>query len=554
MNKIIGEGTISLIGFLGAIVILLWGVRMIRKGAEKILLPHINTTSPVFQNKIYALIYGIFGAAILQSSTALVLIVSSIATKITIPLAVGLAFVLGADVGSALASQLFTFNIKSISPLLLLIGFMFQRTAKKEQKRQHIGQMLMGFGFILYALTSIGAFANTIKSSEILASVFFNVLVNDIALALFIAILLTWLAHSSLAIVLMTVELINSNVIPINVGITLVLGANIGACLPAYTDSIGLPIEARRLTFGNVIFRLCGGALVLPFISIIAQSIVFFPVTEGRFLTLFHLVFNIFVASVFMFFLKPIEKIICKVFREPEKISHKGVTTKFLRSEDIENPSLAITNLIKEVFRMSENIYIMIDRVYRSLLQEQSSDTDDLKELLKLEKQTNGLSKSITKYLQRTYAASLNEEQSFSTMLINAYCTDLEQVGDIVSNTLYESLQTKNKKHIKIPDSYRKEFESLFKSLQENIILSQEIFVRHNLDEAELLLQKKDVFKKTIVDNSLLHKQRRLKGEPESIAMSSIYLDIIHDLRRINAHITAVAYPVIERTDNALEL
>ena len=430
MGKIIGEGTISLLGFLGAIVILLWGVRMIRKGAEKILLPHINTASPVFKNKFYALLYGVLGAAVLQSSTALVLIVSSIATKISIPLMVGLAFVLGADVGSSLAAQLFSFNIKSLSPLLLLIGFLFQRATKKDKKGQYIGQMFMGFGFILYALTSIGSFANSIKSSEILNDVFFTVLVNDIALALFIAILLTWLAHSSLAIVLMTIELINSNVIPINVGITLVLGANIGACLPAYTDSIGLPIEARRLTFGNVIFRLCGGAVVLPFISIISQSINLFSISEGRFLSLFHLVFNVFVASVFMFFLKPVEKVVCRVFREPDKISYKGVQTKFLRSEDIENLSLALTNLVKEVFRMSENIYIMLDRVYRILLQDNSTDeADDLKELLKLETQTDGLYKSITKYLQRIYTGTLNDDQIFSAMLINSYCTDLEQVG-----------------------------------------------------------------------------------------------------------------------------
>ena len=78
-------------------------------------------------------------------------------------------------------------------------------------------------------------------------------------------------------------------------------------------------------------------------------------------------------------------------------------------------------------------------------------------------------------------------------------------------------MQNKSKKHIKIADSYKKEFESLFKDLQENVILSQEIFIRHNFDDAETLLQKKEIFKKTIIDNSLVYKQCVLKGEAKAL-------------------------------------
>ena len=544
MGTFIGNGTISLFGFLGAIIILLWGVHMVRKGAETLLLPYINISSPIFNNRLYALIAGIGGAALLQSSTALVLIISSIATKITIPLSIGLAFVLGADVGTALAVQLFTFNIKSIGPLLLLIGFLIIRTTKKKQITQNIGTILLGFGFILYALITISDISQSIRNSTILTEILSSILINDIALALLISILLTWLSHSSLAMVLLTVEMVSNHIIPLDLGISLVIGTNIGACLPAYIDSLGFPIEARRLILGNVIFRICGGIVAILFIRYISFFSVYLPFEPDRFLVVFHLVFNSLLALIFIFLLQPIEKLILKILPEPSHLSYKGIKTKFLSTDNISNVQLAITNLIKEVFRMSDYLYIMIDKTLRSL-----ENNTIMPEIKKTEKILDSLNRSITKYLQKIYAQTLSEKEILSTMIIHTYCTDLEQAGDIIDNILYDSLEEKHKKHIQIAPEYRKQIETLFETLKENIITSQEIFRTYDIDKSKILIERKKSFKKKIDKLSLSHKQKILEGTTESIAINNIYLDIIQSLRRVNAHISGIAFSMLEREE-----
>ena len=547
MNTFIGSGTISLLGFLGAVVILLWGVRMVRKGAEALILPHINTSSPIFNNRILALLAGIGGAALLQSSTAMVLIVSSIATKITIPLTIGLSFVLGAGVGTSLAAQLFTFSIKSLGPFLLLVGFLMLRATHKKNISQNIGRMLMGFGFILYALTTIGDISQSIRDSVILNEMLSSVLINDMALALLISILLTWMSHSSLAVILLTFELVGNQLVPLELGVALVLGTNIGACLPAYTGSLGLPVEARRLTLGNVVFRMFGGICFLVFMRYIIALANYLPLESQQFLAMLHLAFNTSIVVIFIFFLKPVEKFILKLLPEPLYLSHKDIKTKFLHTDDIHNTDLAITNLVKEVFRMSDHVYIMTDQALRAL-----DDSELLLGIKKTEKTLDSLHRSITKYLQKLYACSLDKQTTFSAMLIHAYCTDLEQIGDIIESSLYESLENKHKKHLQISLDYKKQIEQLFEILKENIVLSQEIFRGQDIEKCHELITRKHDFKKEIMNMSLLHKQKILEGEAESVAINSIYLDIVLDLRRINAHITMIAYSIIKQKEATL--
>ena len=548
MNQFIGKGTVSLVSFLGAIVLLLWGVRMIRKGVEKFLLPHVQASSPIFNNRCYALMSGLIGSAMLQSSTALVLIVSSVASKISIPLSVGLAFVLGADVGTSIAAQLFSFNIKSIGPLLLFIGFFMQRTAKKEHSLRQIGQILMGFGFVLYGLASIGSISVVFRESEVLSGILSGVLVNDVAFALLVSIMLTWLSHSSLAVVLMTVELVAGQVVPLDLGISLVIGTNIGACLPAYTDSIGLPVETRRLTLGNVIFRITGGLLIMPFLRMITTFAQQSNIAADRFLILFHLAFNVLVMVLFIFFTEPIGKFIMKILPDPKKFSYKGTMTKFLKTQDIKHPDLAITNLKKEVSRMGDNVYVMVDQASFSL-----ENINDIRNIQNTEHTVDSLYRSVSQYLQKVYALSLDTEQAKMCMIVNSYCTDLEQAGDIIANNIAEIINEKHKKHIIIAPQYQKELEKIFNILRENLNLAQDVFRNMDADLALELQDRKNEFKNMTTQISQNYKQKLLTKDTESIAINGIYLDIINDLRRLNTQISTIAHHVIEQKEFALE-
>ena len=171
------------------------------------------------RHRLAAFAAGLGVTGILQSSTATALITASFAERGLMATAPALAVMLGADVGTSLVVQALSFRFEWLSPLFVLAGVVAFMAGKTSRHRD-LGRAAIGLGLMLLALHSIVATTEPIRSSATLETIL-GALAGEPLMALVVAAGLTWLAHSSVAIILLIVSLAVAGLIPLGLAVAL---------------------------------------------------------------------------------------------------------------------------------------------------------------------------------------------------------------------------------------------------------------------------------------------------------------------------------------------
>ena len=202
---------------------------------------------------------GVGVTGLLQSSTATALLASSFVSQGMITTSAALAVMLGADVGTALMVQFFSLNLAWLAPLLIVAGVVVYLSKKNERAGQ-IGKIVLGLGVMILALQMVtAATAPLTQASGV--RVLFAQLSGDLLLDVLIGALLVVVSYSSLAVVLLVATLAATHVVPIEVALPIVLGANLGSGLLALLTTWKADAVARRVPLGNFLFKAAGVAL-----------------------------------------------------------------------------------------------------------------------------------------------------------------------------------------------------------------------------------------------------------------------------------------------------
>ena len=254
-------GNIVLLDLIGGIALLLWGLHMVQSGILRAFGADLRRIlGTALRNRGTAFLAGIGITALLQSSTATALMTATFVGDGLVGLVPALAIMLGANVGTTLIVQVFSFDVSSVAPVFLVIGVTaFNRSART--RIRDLGRVAIGLGLMLLSLhillDTLAPAENAPNVRALLAAAtgmpFLNV-VFGAALA--------WAAHSSVAVVLLVMSLSYSNFITPVVAFALVIGANLGSAINPLIEGGGLknPIT-RRLPLGNLINRVVGCAL-----------------------------------------------------------------------------------------------------------------------------------------------------------------------------------------------------------------------------------------------------------------------------------------------------
>ena len=257
-------GVEVLLDLLGGVSLLLWGLHMVQSGIVRAFGAQIKGwLGRVLQSRLNALLAGIGVTTLLQSSTATALMLSSFSAAGMVGLAPAMAVMLGANIGTTLIVQLLTFDSSFLAPLLLFSGVIAFRRGSKTITRD-LGRVAIGLGLMLLSLHillfTLAPAEHAPVVRELLAA-----LTGEPLLTLLIGALFTWAAHSSVAIVLLTMSLAYSNFITPAAALALVLGANLGSALnPMFEGHAGGNPAHRRLPVANLCNRIVGCLLFLP--------------------------------------------------------------------------------------------------------------------------------------------------------------------------------------------------------------------------------------------------------------------------------------------------
>lgn len=536
----------TLINIIGGVALLLWGIRMVRTGITRAFGAGLRRAlSASSKNRVTAAGAGIGVTALLQSSTATTLIITSFAGQGLIGGIAALAIVLGADVGSTMVVQALSMDLDILSPVLIAIG-VFLFLSSDNSKRRAIARAFTGLGLMLLSLKLIGLASVTLRESEVI-SVLVAPMTAEPILAIMVAALITWASHSSVAVVLLIMSLASIQVISIQLALAMVLGANLGGGLIAMGLTSGAAAIMRRVPLGNLVMRASGVAMALPFLAYVQPYLAALGDSPERMIANFHTGFNLALLLVFLPLLALVHALCCRVFPENLSADDPG-TPKYLDANALETPSVALTAATRETLRMGDAVKTMLEGSRQVLA---TNDASLRKTIEASDDIVDQLNEAIKLYLTELTREELDKSESQRSVEILSFTTNLEHVGDIVDKNLMELAGKKIKGHINFSTEGQKELDDFHDQILQTLDLSMHVFVSSDREAARQLLDKKVHIRDLELKYTETHFRRISERQPDTLDSSAMHLDVLRDLKRINSHLTSAAYPLLER-DGAL--
>lgn len=534
------DGQTFLLNLLGSIALLIWSIRMVKTGVLRAFGERFrHAIASATDSRLKACATGAAVATAVQSSAATGLIVAGFAERGLIKLAPALAVMLGTDIGSTFVVQALAFNLQQLVPIMLIIGVGLFMLMDKPIPKQ-LGRIIIGLALMVLALGMAKAAVEPLKSSETLKFIMQR-LASDPAIALLLGALLAWLMHSSVAAILLVMSLAASGVLALSPAVALVLGCNIGSALIPLGLSMNTPQSSRRILVGNLVFRLVGALLAIAFLEAIVSLSTRLAADPARQIANMHTLFNLGVALIFLPLTGIAASWLEKALPEPAGATERRVA--HLDEALLDRPQLALSAAQREVMRMADQVEIML----RETILAFSDDTDARRHEIKaLDNEVDRLQEDVKLYLTRLTRNPLSDADSRKAFDLILFTTNLEHIGDIIDKSLLELAAKKQRQKVDFSPAGWADIRSLHSRVVEQMRLAITVFMTGDTKIARELVLEKDRIRTAEREAMESHLQRLRDGTLASIETSALHLDILRDLKRINAHVTAAAYPSLE--------
>jgi len=538
------SGTSILLTTLGGITLLLWGCRMVRTGMTRAYGSELQAIIARWsESRPKALLSGVAVGTALQSSTATALLLTSFVSQEAISVATALVVLLGADLGAAFAAALFSSGISAVWAIIGFTGYIIHVNFDgRNIILKNVGRILIGFGLLFLGLETIGTSATSLAESSVIADTV-RAMAQEPLLAILFGAVVTWLAHSSLAIVLLVIALATGNGLAPEALYAILLGVNVGAALPAITATLSESPIVRRVPLGNLIFRLAGVIAAVPLLPTIATTLGALDISAASRIILFHVSFNVALCVFFVLFTGAAAWLTRLILPDIAG-GDTEFEPKFLDERLLETPSAALGAVTREILRMGELVESMLTRSIDVL---ETKDPLAQNEVAATDDRVDRLNEAIKLYLTKLLRGELSSEESQRAVDSMTFTTNLEHVGDIVDNNLMDLAEKKHRIQVQFSSEGMSELRTMHARVLDTLHLAMNVFVNQQSESARQLIARKSDLRSLELEGTESHIGRLTSGQPESLATSSIHLDVLRDFKRINSHLTSVAYPVLER-------
>jgi phosphate:Na+ symporter len=541
-------GIMVLLDLMGGVALLLWGLHMVHSGLVRSYGADLRRFLRVaLASRAKAFFAGLGVTALMQSSTATALMVTSFAAEGALGLVTALAVMLGANVGTTLVVQVLSFDVSAAAPVLLVAGVWAFKRGRRNVTR-NLGRVSIGLGLMLLALHILLQGLEPAENAP-LAREIFAAATADPLLCLLIGALLSWGAHSSVAVVLLTMSLAYAHFVSPAGALALILGANLGAAVNPLLEGATKDNPASyRVPVGNLATRVVGCALVLPFVAPISERLLALEPNPLRMGADFHTAFNLVFALLFVGPLDQVARLLERLFPERKAQPDEGAPA-YLDPSAIDTPALALASAARESLRMGEMVEAMLSQAMRALL---TQDKTLVAEISRRDNAIDRLHEAIKLYVVKLTRGSLDEREGRRAMEIIAFAINMEHVGDIIDKNLMELAAKKIRHGLRFSAQGAEELQEMHRRVLDDMRLAFGILLSGDVRVARRLLDGKTRFREAEIAASESHLSRLREGRPESIETSALHIDVLRDLKRIHSHICATAYPVLEEAGELL--
>lgn len=493
---------------------------------------------------------GLMLAVVLQSSAAVAVLATGFAASGYLSFPVGLAIVLGGDLGSALIIQVLSFKLDWLVPLLLAVGgWLFVKVSHNSWRQ--LGRVLLGVAFILLSLRFLRHAMDPIRDSAVLPMLA-DYLARDFITAFLVGAVLAFVMHSSVAAILMCVTLAQIGAIPFAAALSLVLGANMGSSFIPIWLTRGVQPDARRIPYANMLLRGSWALAALFLINFFTDPSIFMVSGPGQSLVIAHIAFNLSLLLVALPFCRFLETPMMKLFPliGLKEAVADPTHTSVLDNSTLENPALAIAGLKRELLYMND----LVEQVFRPIpgLFENWNEAV-AKDLRERDFLINATLSEIRSYVANMPMEKYSKPESKVVRGLIDFAIRLEAAGDVISKQLTAIAEEKRQHNVQFSPEGWMELVQMHESILANLKLAANVLVSDDIESARLLIIENTEIKSAERKSRKRHLRRLQEGRLESFESSDIHLETLRALRDISSHISAVAYPILYRNGQLLE-
>ncbi len=539
-------------GLFGGLALFLAGLDMLSEGLKKaagetlkILLSKLTT------NRFMGAITGAFVTGVLNSSSVTTVLVVSFITAGVMTLSQSVGVIMGANIGSTVTAQLLAFNLAAYALLPIAIGFFMTFTAKRE-KVKYYGMMLMGLGLVFFGMGLMSDAMKPLRTFEPFIE-FLESMKNPI-IGVFAGAVFTGLVQSSAATVGIAIAMASEGLLSLPAGIALALGANIGTCVTAMLAALGKPVEAVRAAIVHVLFNVMGVLLWIMFIPQLAEfAVSMSPVSSDvagqtsasdvpRQIANANTLFNVVNTIVFLGFTGWFAKLATRL--APATTKKKGVIVepKFIISDAIETPSIALEQVRMELGHLGGLINSMIHSIQPAIA---DKDKKQIEKIISADNKVKILVEAILGYLSLLRKESLTIKESADFQAMMTATTHLDEISDVITNELSDTALHYIESEYKPSEITRELLKTYYQDVCHSVNEAVKAISEDNQLIAEKVINRKAEIKS--YQNALLIRKSSHLGseEPNYLEKARLEMSLMEKLYRVYFYAKGIAKVVL---------
>ena len=531
---------IIILNLAAAAALLIWAVRLVRTSFERAFSSQMRQWLKLTTgNRLTAAMTGVGISIMLQSSTAVALLLASFMPASAMSVSMGLAIILGADLGSAIVVQILSSRISLLTPLLLLSGvFFFMRTNRRVLRQ--IGRILIGLSLIFVSLGMISEASAPLANNAAIKNVFIY-LSDDLLTGFVLASFLAWMMHSSIAAVLLFATLAANGVLPLNAAFAMTLGANLGGSFIAVFLTLKSDINIRKVVLANLLLR-GGGALVA--LGLIHEFDIInhiFGATSQLKVLNFHLVFNAAVLLAGIILLTPASGFVAILL--PEKQDAEELSMRSVLDLSVQNePARAFACVRRELVDIGNRIENML----RDAMDLFENYDENIAERLRAEQRNIAKNAfDLRVYLSGIRSDDPNEDTSTRAFDFAGTATNLESGADAIGRKIVTLAKRMHHDRTHFSEDGRHELMDFYDKVLRNIQQGILVLMSEDVETARELVAQKEMIRELNQKLERKHLTRLRQGLTETIETSAIHIDLLRSLKVLNTGFAMIAYPLL---------
>jgi phosphate:Na+ symporter len=485
-------------------------------------------------NRFAGMATGAGVTAVIQSSSVTTVLAVGFVSSGLMSLQQSLGVIIGANIGTTVTAQIIAFKITSYALIGVAVGFAMTFISKR-QERQAWGTAVLGLGLVFFGMSLMGDAMAPLRDSETFIDTMAQL--ENPFLGIAVAALFTGLVQSSSATTGVVIALAQQDLISVQTGIALILGANIGTSITAILAAVGKTRDAMRAAMAHTLFNVVGVLIWLPFIWALTDWVTGIGGPIERQIANAHTIFNVANAFLFIWFVPQLAYLVTRIV--PDRGEDEFVVeAKHLDRMLFATPELALAHARLEITRMARRTRQMLETVLPALI---DGTRWELVAVQELDDEVDALHEQVIDYLREIGTQKISSASTTELIHMMDAANNLEAAADIIETNLVALGLTRVEQGLVVSAETRQVLEALHAKVLEGLDEAMRALDARDGSAVRHAERLKTEISRLEHDAAMHQGQRLLADAPDRVATYRFEIDVIANLKRVHYFSTRTA-------------